>query len=239
MYLLRIYLVAMSGPSPSSVFHTLLPAVAVYVMTAGILVLGWYFGFVAYNRRQARRIVGWIEKALAGQGQILGIQYLRPSLFQAPLRLRTSVFQHPAVLVRMPPRELPFSWLLKWWRREPDTLSFEADFDFPPGFSMEVRNHRWCGRTTRKFSNSPDEWEFQQTTPIVLTSRKHWEREISSMMNALLGCRERDFLRLAFSKRSPHFSATVPLQSISPDTEGSDNIFEMLRELAGGASTPR
>jgi hypothetical protein len=228
----------MSGFPPSAFIYSMLPAITAYVMSAAALVLAWYFGFVAYNRRQARRIVGWIERALAGHGQILGIQYLRPSLFQAPLRLRSAVFQHPAVLVRMSPRELPFSWLLKWWRREPDTLVFEADFDLPPGFSLEVRNHRWCGRTTRRFSNSAEQWEFQQATPIVLTSRKNWEREVASMMNALLSCRERDFLRLSFSKRSPHFSATVPLDSIKPETEG-DNIFEMLRELAGGASTPR
>ena len=229
----------MSGPSPSYVFHSFIPAVAVYVMTAAILVLAWYFGFVAYNRRQARRIMGWLERALAGQGQILGVQWLRPSLFQAPLRLRTNVFQHPAVLVRIAPRELPFSWLVKWWRREPDMLIFEADFDFPPGFSLEVRNHRWCGRTTRRFSGSPERWEFEQTTPIVLTSRRHWEREVTGMMNALLSCRERDFLRLAFSKRSPHFSATVSLESISPAADSSGNVFEMLRELAGGASAPR
>jgi hypothetical protein len=229
----------MSGPSPSLVLHSVVPTLAVYVVCAAVLVLAWYFGFVAYNRRQARQIMGWLEKALTGQGQILGIQWLRPSLFQAPLRLRTSVFQHPAVLVRIAPRELPFSWLAKWWRREPDTLIFEADFDFPPGFSLEVRNHRWCGRTTRRFSSSPEHWQFEQTTPIVLTSRRHWEREVSSMMNALLGCRERDFLRLAFSKRSPHFSATVPLESISPDADSSGNVFEMLRELAGGASAPR
>ncbi|MBV9610482.1 MAG: hypothetical protein JO187_13055 [Acidobacteria bacterium] len=229
----------MSGFSPSSLYHNVVPAAAVYLVIAGAVVLAWYFGFVAYNRRQARRIMGWLEEALVGQGQILGIQWIRPSLFQAPLRLRTSVFQHPAVLVHIAPRELPFSWLAKWWRREPDTLIFEADFDYPPGFSLEVRNHRWCGRTARRFASPPERWSFEQTTPIVLTSRHHWEREVTNMMNALLSCREREFVRLSFSKRSPHFSATVSLQSISPDAGSGGNVFEMLRELAGGASAPR
>lgn len=111
------------------------------------------------------------------------------------------------------------------YNRRQATLVFEFDLDFPPGFNLEVSNHRWCGRTTRNFYSQPADWHFAQTMPLVLTSRWHWEREVTSMMNAL-SCRERQFLSLSFSCRSPHFTATMALESIAPAGENVGNLFE-------------
>ncbi len=213
--------------------------VASCVLLGAALALAWYFAAVAYQRRKAARLLGWLEKALAGHGQVIGVRWLRPSLFQAALRLRTSVFLHPLVSVRMKPREFPLNWIYAWWQGQPEVLVFEADLDSPPGFNLEVRSHRWCGRTARRLSTNPDDWNFEQTIPIVLTSRRRWEREVTSMMNALLGCRDREFLSLGFHRRSPHFTASILLDSISPQHGDASRLFESLRELAAGASTFR
>jgi hypothetical protein len=213
--------------------------VGIYVLLGAVLVLVWYFAMLAYQRRKAGVLVSWLEKALAGHGQIAGVRWLRPSLFQAALRLRTSVFRHPLVSIRMKPREFPLNWFSNWWQGNPEVLVFEADLDSPPSFNLEVRSHRWCGRTAKRLSTNPDEWTFEQTIPIVLTSRSHWEREVTSMMNALLSCREREFLSLGFHRSSPHFTASVLLDSISPRHGDGTSLFEMLRELAAGASTFR
>ena len=59
------------------------------------------------------------------------------------------------------------------------------------------------------------------------------------MMNALLSCREREVLSLEFRRSSPHLSATIALECISPEGRAGSNVFDTLKELAAGASVSR
>jgi len=199
----------------------------------------WYLLFRRYNRRQGERAVASIQAALAGTGQVVAVRWLGPSIFQIALRLGTGLFQHPGLMVRLVPRQNPLGWLRQWWRREPATVTFEADFDNPPGFNLQVGQHRWCGRTSKRFSRDTDHWKFEQVTPLILTSRQSWQREVTGMMNALLSCRNREVLSLGFRRTSPHFSATIKLEGISVEGRTGTNVFDTLRELAAGASASR
>lgn len=201
-----------------------------------IMVGGWYLIFSRYNRKQGFRVLRWLEAALDGQGHVTGVRWLGPSRFHVPLRFFPSVFQRAAVVVQLAPRELPFQWLARLYDKQPDTLTFEADLDCAPRFNLEIHNHRWCGRTRRLLPPDPDKWEVERVGPIVLSSRSEWQKEVSAMLNSLLGCRDRDFLKLAIRRQSPHFSAIVPLASIAPDAETRGQIFELMRELASGVS---
>jgi len=170
---------------------------------------------------------------------VVAVRWLGPSIFQIALRLGTGLFQHPGLMVRLVPRQNPLGWLRQWWRREPATVTFEADFDNPPGFNLQVGQHRWCGRTSKRFSRDTDHWKFEQVTPLILTSRQSWQREVTGMMNALLSCRNREVLSLGFRRTSPHFSATIKLEGISVEGRTGTNVFDTLRELAAGASASR
>ena len=118
-------------------------AICIVAGTAAAVV--WYLFFLRYNRRQGERAVARIQAALAGSGQIVAVRWLGPSIFQVALRLGTSLFQHSELMVRLAPRQNPVRWLRQWWRREPATVTFEADLDIPPGFNLQVGQHRWCG----------------------------------------------------------------------------------------------
>jgi hypothetical protein len=59
------------------------------------------------------------------------------------------------------------------------------------------------------------------------------------MMSALVAARRCDFLSVNFRRNSPHFCATVPLQSLTPQAQSEAEIFDVLSELAGGASASR
>lgn len=216
----------------------MLATVAICLGAGALLMLAWYVFFRRFNRRKAVEVVRRIEAALAGKGQVLGIRWLSASLFQVRLRLKTSVFQHPLLTVQLAPREVPLKWLVRCWRQRQDVLTFESDLDFPPGFELVVQNHRWVGRTGRKFSGDPEQWEFQHTVPAIITSRHDWQPKLTMMVNALLSCRERPFLTLWFRRSSPQFAATVPLESICTAAD-SPNVFDVLRELAAGASRSR
>ena len=212
--------------------------ILIYLAGIAALILAWHLFFVRYNRRRGMQALRWIEASLAGHGHVTGVRWSAPSRFVAPVRLNTGVFQHASVKVEIAPREMPYRWLLSWWRDNPETVTFEADLDCPPGFSLAVRNHRWWGRTRKKLPTSPDRWLFEQTTPLLLTSRQHCFGKSQAILNALFSCREKEFLSVLFRRNSPHFTATVPLSAVTPSAD-NQNLFDVLLEVASGASTSR
>jgi hypothetical protein len=69
----------------------------------------------------------------------------------------------------------------------------------------------------------------------VLTTRTHWDDEITPVVNALIGSRGHNLLSVRFRHESPHFTATLPLESIS-NSQTAASFLGVLRELAAGAS---
>jgi hypothetical protein len=126
------------------------------------------------------------------------------------------------------------------FRKRPETLTFEADLDYAPSFSLEVHNHRWFGRTRRRLPSNKQNWMTESIGPVVLTTRNDWQREITTMMNTLVASHDCDCLTVSIRRSSPHFSATVPLEAIQPGSQAQGELFDIFRELAQGASsTPR
>lgn len=203
----------------------------------GLCVLAlWHVGFAQYNRRQALRVLRWIESSLAGQGHVAGLSWISSSQFHVPLRLTSHVFLRPSVRVQLAPRTTPFFWLRHRWRKERENLIFEADLDTAPGFDLQVVHHRWCGRTRRNLNPDPKGWVFECPGPFLLSSRAEWGKEVVGMMNAVLTAREREFYDVKFGSTSPHFTATVPLASIAPSAQGRAHVFTTFGELAAEAS---
>jgi hypothetical protein len=217
----------------------MLVTVAIYAAIGALIVLAWYCGFHRYNRNKSIQVLRWIERAFAGHGRIVAVHWLSPSRFHAQLSLPRNVFQHAAVEVQLAPREFPFSWLLSRLRKDHELLTFLADLDYAPGFNLEVHNHRWCGRTRRNLPMDPASWQMERYTPFVITTRKDWQREVTTMINSLLASRDREFLSVSFRQDSPHFSASMAVQSIAPGASASNELFDVLRELSGGASASR
>jgi hypothetical protein len=204
-----------------------------------ILVTGWYVCFVRYNRRQAAEILLWIKTAFSGHAQILGVHWSSPSRFQVKLRLAPNVFQHSYIVVQLLPREFALNWLLSKFRKQQEIATFESDLDVPPGFNLEVHNQRWCGRSRRDAKINTERTTIENVGPFVITTRRDWQREITSMMNALVASRDSDFLSVSFRRHSPHFSASVPLHCLSPQNATGNNVFHVLRELADCAGASR
>jgi len=217
----------------------MLRIIAIDVLAGLILLLAWYFWFLRYNRRKAVEVLRRIERTFHGHGEVANIQWLTASRFQVQLRLSPALFQQAALMVRLFPREQPFRWLLSRLRKQQETLTFQADLDGPPSFNLEVHNHRWYGRTRRRFPAKTQAWTLEQAGPFVLTTRHDWQRDITCMMRALVASRDCDCLTVRFRRTSPHFSVTVPLDTIAPDSAAQAEIFDVLRELAAGAASAR
>jgi len=215
----------------------MLAFVLIDVIAGTTLVLAWYFWFRRLNRRKSMEVLQRIKTTFAGQAQIVGVRWSGSSKFSVRLRVLSSLFRHASVLVELHPRELPPKWLWARFRKRKETLTFEADLECAPAFNLQVFNHRWCGRT-RQFPRRQGQVAVEHCTPFVLTTRNDWQREITTMMAALVASRDCDFLNVNFRRTSPHFSASVPLDSFSGEQYDAE-MFDVLRELASCASASR
>ncbi len=211
--------------------------VLIDVVVGAVLVLAWYLWFRRQNRRKSMQVLHRIKTTFAGHAQILGVRWAGASKFSIRLRVLSSLFQHASVLVELHPRELPLNWLWARFRRRKETFTFEADLECPPAFNLQVLNHRWCART-RHFPKKQGRVAVEHCTPFVLTTRNDWQREITTMMAALVASRDCDFLSVNFRRTSPHFSAAVPLESLSGEDSEAE-MFDVLQELASCASASR
>jgi hypothetical protein len=196
----------------------------------------WYAWFAQYNRRKAIRVLKWVQTACAERGRVSKVCWAGSNRLLAELRFPPHIFEHARVVVHLLPRPLPLNWALSRWRKQQETLAFEADLCSAPRFHLEVHNHRWSGHS-RRVSGDRD-WTISRPGPIVLTSKAKWDHELSPVISALMASRERNFTTVRFSPNSPHFAATLELDSLLEHAEDTEWL-ETLRELATGSSTSR
>lgn len=212
------------------------------MLVLGICILVGAIGCVVWSRlsqrhhrRKALQVLRWIEAALAGQGHVAGIRWLDASRFKVPLRLTSGVFRRAWIMVEFSPRRLPIHWVLNKLNNCQDQITFQADLDLPPSFSLEVHNFRWFARSSRKTSPQSGDWTFEQTGPFIISTRMDWQKEITRAMGSLAETCNREFSNIHFQRHSPHFSATMPLEAISPDCPTRACLFDTVRELAANS----
>lgn len=209
-------------------------------VASSVAVLGlWYLVFSTYNRKKGAAALRWVQTACAGKGRVLESHWVGSSRLQARLHFASRWFENAHVTVKFRPRALPVHWLLSCWRRQKETLTFEADLGGSPSFHLEVVRHRWTAHN-RGISRKRDgrEWDLYEPGPIILTTRTHWKQDPTSELNALMSARRQDILQVRFRPESPQFSATVYLESLA-DPDAAATFVSALREIAAGVSTHR
>jgi hypothetical protein len=201
---------------------------------AGVFVLLWYTWFSRYNRRRAANVLQWVQAACLGKARLSDLKWQASnSRLKATLHLSSRWFEEAHLTIRLRPRALPFQWAVNRWRDHQETLTFEADMGFPPGFHLDVIRHRWSGHTGAK--NSARKWTISRPGPVVLTTKEDWPVELTPVVNALATWRDKDFVSVRFNRTSPHFTATVALDNLS-DQQSAASLLGLFRELAASSS---
>ena len=200
----------------------------------------WYLLFAAYNRRKGAEALRWVELACSGKGRILDSHWLNSSRLYARLQFRSRSFENARVTVKFRPRALPVHWLMSYWRKQNETLKFEADLGGSPSFHLEVVRHRWCAHSRGATARRRDEreWDVYEPGPVILTTRTHWKQDPAAELSALMAVRQQDVLQVRFRPESPQFSATIKLDALD-DPRSAATFLSTLRELAAGASAHR
>ena len=206
------------------------------LIAAAALCVTWYCVSVRRKRRKAREVLRWIQSSLAGRGHVVGISWISPSRFRVPLRLTCGVFQRAWVLVELNAQLTPIQWLFSKIKGAREVLRFQADLDCPPTFSLQMQNFRWFARSSKKSSIERPGWQFERLPTAMISTKPELQREIACTMTSLSKGESGDFLEVNFQRRSPHFSATLPLESLAPGSPARSYVLDAMRELAGSAA---
>lgn len=206
------------------------------VIVAVALCFLWYGWFVRYNRKRAGTVLQWVQEACLGKGRIVDMRWQHSSSrLKATLALSSRWFEDAHLTIRLLPRPLPVQWVVSRWRRQQETLTFEANMGFPPGFHLDVIRHRWSGHSGAKTSKATRAWTISRPGPVILTTKEDWPIELSPVVNALASWRDKDFVGVRFNSKSPHFTATVALENLS-DQKSATALLGLFRELAASSS---
>ena len=206
------------------------------VAVALALFFFWYGWFVRYNRRRAADVLQWVQAACLGKGRIVDLRWqASSSRLKATLHLSSRWFEDARLTIRLLPRPLPVQWALSRWQRQEETLTFEADIGFPPGFHLDIIRHRWSGNSGAKSSTRTRPWIIHRPGPVILTTKEDWPVELSPVVNALAAWRDKDFVGVRFNSTSPHFTATVALENLSYKKSAAA-LLGLFRELAASSS---
>lgn len=213
---------------------------AIDVVCVVVALGGWYFYFLAYNRRRGAEALRWVQSACAGKGRILDFRWLNSYRLHARLQFPSRSFENAHVTMRFRPRALPVHWVLSRVHKQKETLTFEADLGGSPNFRLDVVRHRWCAHSRGILSRRHNErkWEIVEPEPIILTTRTHWKEDSTPELNTLMTVRQQDVLQVRFRPESPQFSATIALDALD-DPRTAAGFLTTLRELAAGASAHR
>jgi len=207
------------------------------LIAAVTLCVTWYCVALRHKQRKARDVLRWIQSALAGRGQVIGISWTGAAKFRVPLRLTCGVFQKAWVMVEMQSAQTPLLWLFNRLRKPRELVTFQADLDLPPAFSLHVHNFRWVARSSRRTPENQAGWNFECLQPLIISTRPEQQKEIACAMASLTRSDTSEFLNVSFQRSSPHFSATVLLDSLAPGSPTRTCMLDAMRELAGSAST--
>lgn len=226
------------------------------VIVASTLLGLWYAWFIRYNRRRAADVLQWVQAACLGKGRVADLRWqASSSRLKATLHLSSRWFEDAHLTIRLLPRPLPVQWAMSRWRQQQETLTFEANMGFPPGFHLDVIRHRWSGRTGARDSGAKGRgskdagskdagskestrtrsWTISRPGPVILTTKEDWPVELSPVVNALASWRDKNFVGVRFNSTSPHFTATVALENLS-DQKAAAALLGLFRELAASSS---
>ena len=223
----------------ASMDHTMVLDLVICLAVVALLLICWYVWFSHMNHLKLVEIVCWIEGMLGGHGHVADLQWFSPSQFRVRIRCGNGVFRRVWMRVSLIQRELPFRWLRQHLSKSEDQVTFEADLDAPPVSHLEVRTYRLYATTKRELDADDDHWQYLRTEPVILTTRVDWPRQIKSLIARIPSDGEHQFSEIEFSKQSPHFRATVPLDALSPENSSRSDVFSSLTHLASGISAAR
>lgn len=208
------------------------------VVVAAFMAGLWYSLFSRFNRLRGTKALRWVEVACSNRARIVEARWIGASRLQAHLRFAAHWFENAKVTIRLLPRPLPVQWALSRYRKQKETLTFEADLDYAPALRLEVFRHRWMTEGNTRLAEGSRDWTISRPSPVLLTTSTNWQRELPPIVNALMTSGGHNLVSVRFAPDSPHLAATIELEALAGE-DAAAGFLGVLRDLASGASASR
>ena len=111
---------------------------AFLLVTAVIVLLGWYALGIERNIRKGNRAMGWMRAGLTVIGEKTTLQWLGSSVVQLKIAKARDPFRNTELLIVLEPRDVPFMWLLTRRQGRRDLIIFRAQLRNAPTFDLEA-----------------------------------------------------------------------------------------------------
>lgn len=204
--------------------------IALGVIAAAVAVYAAHWLLQRRLQSRALRALRWIENSLGPSGHVSGMRWLNASEFEVPIKVVHPIFQRPRIQVRLRPVWTPGR------KAEPESFTFHADLDSQPTFAMGFENLRWFARTDKRLATDAPGWTVSNCTPVVLTTKLDWSKDVTNAVYSILQSDRKEHVNVVFRQTSPHFSATFPLDAISPAQAEPLEFLDVVREMAENAA---
>lgn len=211
---------------------------AFLLVSAVIVLLGWYALGIERNIRKGNNTMRWMRDGLALIGEKTTLQWLGSSVVQLKIAKANDPFRNAEVLIVLEPRDVPFMWWLTRKQGRRDIIIFRAQLHAAPTFDLEAAlpdawNTGQREETTGKFI----------TVPSKLTNdmRADYRGNLSAaFINSLLargGEGGIPLMRLSVRRALPNVEAHyfLPKENFS----AAPKFFQNLRALSEEILAPR
>jgi hypothetical protein len=206
------------------------------LLAIAALCVTWYTVALRQKRERSKEILRWIQASLAGRGHVVGISWITASRFRVPLRLTCGIFDRAWVVVEIRSCQTPVQWFFDKIQGRREVLTFQADLDCPPTFSLQMQNFRWFARSSPNAEIDRPGWQFERIPAVMISTKLQSQKEIANAMTSLSKGDNGEFMEVCFQRRSPHFSATLPLEALAPGAPARTYMLDAMREMAGSAA---
>jgi hypothetical protein len=212
----------------------------VVIAAVALVASGAMSAVLLYERHLLRQhvflLLRWIDDSLGGNGHISSIRWVGNRELEVPIKLRTGNLNKAHFAITVPPSLLTSK--LRSTLRKPTstTLEFRADFETKPAFSVDIQTLRWFARSRKDLDTEASGWVFEAATPVVLTTKLDWEKEIKCAFQALLSSNRQCGLDLRFQRRSPHLRASFEVDCAEQPKQLGQPFFSTLLSVVSGVS---
>jgi len=196
-----------------------------------ILLIIWYVVGWQMNRRQGRRLLGWILQGLRALGDQITVSRLGTSGFQVNVRKAQAPFKRLEATILLQPREMLLLWIFNLLRGGADYLVFKSTLRASPRGEVEVIKKR--GRLARRVLKGLDEraWTRQETAGglVIACWGKQGQQQVDAISHLVEDLSPR-LLRLSLSKKAPHLLVSLSLAGL--DDQSALLLLSSLQNLA-------
>ena len=112
-------------------------------------------------------------------------------------------------------------WLIHKINSPQEVITFQADLDAPPAFSLQMQNFRWFARSSSKTEIENAGWQFERLPSVMITTKPEYPKRNRRHYDVIEQRRQRRFPGSKLSTQLPKFLRHTPAGLVGARSPGA------------------